>query len=62
MVDKPGAVATEPATWAAYAAAVWAFAFAVPSFYWAAGGTVGVGAVSPAITEMAREPWFVALV
>ena len=49
-------------TWAAYAAGGWAFLFAAPSFYWAAGGTAGTGTLGPGIAEMARDPWFVAVV
>jgi hypothetical protein len=36
--------------------------FAAPSFYWAAGGTAGIGTLGPGIAAMARDPWFVALV
>jgi hypothetical protein len=52
------------ATWAAYAASTWAFVFAVPSFYWAAGGTGGLDStVSPDLVRLAHEqvPWFVAV-
>ena len=73
MVDKPGLEGANQATaelttgsrraaWAAYAACGWAFLFAAPSFYWAAGGTAGMGALGPGIAAMARDPWFVALV
>jgi hypothetical protein len=48
--------------WAAYAAGGWALLFAAPSFYWAAGGTVGTGTLDPGIAAMARDPWFVAVV
>jgi uncharacterized protein DUF3995 len=48
--------------WAAYAACGWAFLFAAPSFYWAAGGMVGTGTLGPGIAAMARDPWFVAVV
>jgi hypothetical protein len=51
-------------TWATYAASVWAFLFAVPSFYWAAGGTGGLDSiVSPDLVRLAhdRVPWFVAV-
>ncbi len=47
---------------ATYAAAVWAFAFAAASAYWAAGGTVGLGTLSPEITERVGDPEFVAVV
>jgi hypothetical protein len=51
-------------TWAAYAACAWAFVFAVPSFYWSAGGTVSLeSTVSPDLVRLAHErvPWFVAV-
>jgi hypothetical protein len=51
-------------TWAAYAACAWAFLFAVPSFYWAAGGTSALAStVSPDLVRLAQErvPWFVAV-
>ena len=48
--------------WAAYAAGGWAFLFAAPSFYWAAGGTAGTGTLGPGIAAMASDPWFVAVV
>ena len=74
MVNEPGIEApnqktTDPATsprrvvsWAAYSACVWAFVFAAPSFYWAAGGTAGMAALSTGIAEMGRDPRFVVLV
>ena len=49
-------------TWAAYAACAWAFLFAVPSFYWAAGGAAGMDTLGPDIASMAGDPRFVALV
>jgi hypothetical protein len=52
------------ATWPAYAASTWAFVFAVPSFYWAAGGAGGLGStVSPDLVRLAHErvPWFMAM-
>lgn len=50
-------------TWAAHAAAVWAFAFAALSFYWAAGGTIGLGAVGGTIEGAARShDWFASIV
>ena len=51
-------------TWAAYAACAWAFVFAVPSFYWAAGGKGGLeSTVSPDLVRLAhdRVRWFVAV-
>ena len=40
--------------WAGYAAAVWAFAFAVPSFYWGFGGHFLAETVSG---QLATESW-----
>ena len=48
-------------TWAGYAACVWALAFSAISFYWAAGGTAGSDTIGPAITSMAHDPAFIAL-
>jgi len=46
-------------TWAAHAASVWAFAFAAVSFYWAAGGTVGLGTVGGTVEGWAAGGgWF----
>lgn len=47
-------------TWAAHAAAVWAFAFAGVSCYWAAGGTVGLGTLGGTIESLVRggSDWF----
>jgi len=56
---EPGSRRT---AWVAYAACGWAFLFAAPSFYWAAGGPVGMGTLGPGIAAMARDPWFVVLV
>jgi len=49
--------------WAGYAACAWAFTFAAVSFYWAAGGTVGVTMNAPAITGpvLARDPGWIAI-
>lgn len=50
-------------TWAAHAAAVWAFVFAAASFYWASGGRVGVATVGDIVTGMmGRGGWFIAVV
>lgn len=56
-------VAKKSAIWAAYAAAIWAFAFAAMSFYWAAGGTVGVHTLGEGIAQMAetRDPELIGL-
>jgi len=42
-------------TWAAYAACSWALFFALPSFYWVAGGSVGMKTI-------ARDPDAIALI
>lgn len=55
------ASAFRSATWAGYAACVWALVFAAISFYWAAGGTAGSDTIGPAITNMARDPAFIAV-
>ncbi|WP_223198797.1 DUF3995 domain-containing protein [Solihabitans fulvus] len=48
MTRRPG--------WPGYAAAVWGFAFAVPSFYWALGGVTGASStVAPALVQLARD-------
>lgn len=48
---------------AAYLAAAWALLFAVPSVYWALGGTAGLDLVSTGAKRLAveRPGWFVAL-
>jgi hypothetical protein len=56
-----GAILSRQAVWAGYAACAWAFAFAATSFYWAAGGTVGGDTIGPAITSLAHEPTFIAI-
>lgn len=45
---------SQQARWAAYLAAVWAFAFAAVSFYWAAGGTLGLSTLGVRIEQLAR--------
>lgn len=49
--------------WTGCAAAAWALAFAALSFYWAAGGRLGLGTVDLALRDkaLARESGFVAL-
>lgn len=51
-------------TWPAYAAAVWAVAFGCLSFYWAAGGGLGLGTLAQAIREpvLSGDPGFILLV
>ena len=50
-------------SWPAYGAYVWSLLFAAMSFYWAAGGTIGIDTQAPGIAELARErdPGFVAV-
>ena len=45
---------SHPTAWAAYAACALAWLSAVPSFYWALGGTAGLDTVGGAIEELAR--------
>jgi hypothetical protein len=45
---------SRPRAWAAYAACALAWLYAVPSFYWALGGTAGLDTVGGAIEELAR--------
>ncbi len=46
---------TRQRTWAAYAAAVWAGAFAAVSLYWALGGMIGIDTLGGRIEELARS-------
>jgi hypothetical protein len=69
MTDQPTLHPPAPPTrsrttaWAAYAACALAWLSAVPSFYWALGGTAGLDTVGGAIEELARtrEPAGLAL-
>ena len=69
MADPPSAHQPAPSTgsrataWAAYAACALALLYAVPSFYWALGGTAGLDTVGGAIEELgrSRDPAGVAL-
>ncbi|MFJ4585293.1 DUF3995 domain-containing protein [Streptomyces echinatus] len=50
--------------WPGYTAAAWGVLFAIPSFVWATGRTVGAqSTVSPSLVKLARDgvPWFVAV-
>src|SRR5215218_1014051 len=49
--------------WAGYMAFTWAFMFAIVSFYWAAGGTVGVETIGDVITKpaLAGDPVMIAI-
>jgi hypothetical protein len=54
-MNDPAASPRPPrTTWAAYAACALALLSAIPSFYWAAGGTSGLATVGGAIEELAR--------
>ena len=61
----PSPTRSQWAGWPAYAAAVWAFAFAVPHLYWALGGRAGLtfslALRGPEEQDLIRDPWFVAL-
>ncbi|MEU7986079.1 DUF3995 domain-containing protein [Streptosporangium canum] len=49
------------AAWAGYGAAAWGFLFAMPSFYWALGGTAGAATmISAPLARMAQDrvTWF----
>ena len=48
-----------PTPWAAYAVCVWALGFAVVSFFWAAGGTLGVHTIAAQPEKLAspRALW-----
>jgi len=62
--NEPAASPRPPrTTWAAYAACALALLSAIPSLYWAAGGTSGLDTVGGAIEELARarDPAGVAL-
>jgi hypothetical protein len=60
MTDQPNghppAAPTRPRTtaWAAYAACALAWLYAVPSAYWALGGTAGLDTLGGAIEQLAR--------
>jgi hypothetical protein len=46
---------SRPTAWAAYAACALAWLSAVPSLYWALGGTAGLDTAGGAIDELARR-------
>ncbi|MER6046336.1 DUF3995 domain-containing protein [Streptomyces sp. NPDC001793] len=59
--DPGSALRLHLSRWPGYAAAVWGFLFAVPSFVWATGNTFGArSTVSPSLVQLARDgvPWF----
>jgi MFS family permease len=48
-------------SWAGYAACAWALLFAIPSFYWAAGGGVGTHTIAADVEELGlSDPWVLA--
>ena len=52
-----------PTPWAAYAVCAWALGFAVVSFFWAAGGTLGVHTIAAQPEKLAspRALWIIGL-
>lgn len=58
---KPRTYTYRIGAWAGYVAGVWAFVFAAVSAYWAAGGILGLDAVSPEIVVLSENSWFVPL-
>ncbi|MBA3620706.1 MAG: DUF3995 domain-containing protein [Euzebyales bacterium] len=46
--------------WSSTAACLWSLVFAVPHFYWAAGGRGGLGAQAAAADEALGQSWFFA--
>lgn len=52
---SPPSTRSRAAAWAAYAACALALLSAVTSFYWALGGTVGLGTVGGAVEDLARR-------
>ncbi len=58
---KPRTYTYRIGAWAGYVAGVWAFVFAAGSAYWAAGGILGLDAVSPEIVVLSENSWFVPL-
>jgi len=53
-----------PPTWPGYAAAGWACAFAAASFYWAAGGRIGLSTLAQSLREqaVARDQAFITVI
>ncbi len=45
-----------------YSACAWALIFSIPSFYWAAGGTVGLDTLGGEINDLKGKSWFIAFV
>lgn len=63
MTRSPPAEGTAASRWPGHAAAAALFAFALVSFYWAAGGTTGVSTLGGSIEEqaLARDPTLAAI-
>jgi hypothetical protein len=59
--NEPSATGFRTLIWAGYAACAWGLAFAAISFYWAAGGTAGAVTIGPAITGLAHDRAFIAV-
>ncbi len=51
-------------TWTGTAAAGWAFAFEASSFYWAAGGRIGIDTLAKTLRDqaVARDQEFITLI
>lgn len=60
----PSTADSKGSRWVAHAAIAWWFAFAMLSFYWVAGGTLGLDTLGDEIESLAatREVWFLSLV
>jgi Protein of unknown function (DUF3995) len=52
----PPSESPKHSNWAAYAAAIWCFAFALPSFFWAAGGTTRADPIDD--QDLTERTWF----
>ena len=62
MTHVRGAMPRLSLVWAPYAACAWAMVFAFVSFYWAAGGTLGVNTLGRTIQSLAHDPAFIVVV
>jgi hypothetical protein len=52
---RQSSTTTNRLRWTPYAAAGWAALFSLVSFYWAAGGTVGIGTLAQSIQRLGQE-------
>jgi len=61
MVDE---ASVTPTPWAAYAVCAWALVFALASFFWAAGGTLGAHTIAAKPEDLAspRALWIIGVV